>query len=217
MGSRPAGRRSPRSPAGRGGDYGVDESRTSVTRLLGELQEGNDAVLDELFALLYEELRGLAHRQRRRWQGDDTLDTTALVHEAYLKLVGQARIGVESRAHFLALASKAMRHILCNYARERSARKRGGGLERLPLDEWKALRDQVVFSREQADALAALDDALRRLEQVDPRQSKLVECRFFGGLTIEETAAAIGVSPRTVRRDWAVAQAWLHREMKPRV
>jgi len=181
------------------------------------LQEGNEAVLDELFALLYDELRGLAHRQRRRWQGDDTLDTTALVHEAYLKLVGHARITVESRAHFLALASKAVRHILCNYARARGTERRGGGLERLPLDEWKAHPGQVVLSQEQADALAALDDALRRLGQVDPRQSKVVECRFFGGLTIEETATAIGVSPRTVRRDWAVAQAWLHREMKPHV
>jgi RNA polymerase sigma factor (TIGR02999 family) len=124
---------------------------------------------------------------------------------------------VESRAHFFALAAKAMRHILCNYARERRTQKRGGGLERLPLDEWKAPPDQFGFSREQADALAALDDALRRLEQVDPRQSKVVECRFFGGLTIEETAKAIGISPRTVRRDWLVAQAWLHREMTPRV
>jgi RNA polymerase sigma factor (TIGR02999 family) len=196
---------------------GVDETRTSVTRLLGQLQDGNEAVLDDVFALLYEELRVLADRQRRRWQGDDTLNTTALVHEAYLKLVGQARIGVESRAHFFALAAKAMRHILCNYARERRTQKRGGGLERLPLDEWKAPPDQFGFSREQADALAALDDALRRLEQVDPRQSKVVECRFFGGLTIEETAKAIGISPRTVRRDWLVAQAWLHREMTPRV
>jgi RNA polymerase sigma factor (TIGR02999 family) len=196
---------------------GVDETRTSVTRLLGQLHDGNEAVLDDVFALLYEELRVLADRQRRRWQGDDTLNTTALVHEAYLKLVGQARIGVESRAHFFALAAKAMRHILCNYARERRTQKRGGGLERLPLDEWKAPPDQFGFSREQADALAALDDALRRLEQVDPRQSKVVECRFFGGLTIEETAKAIGISPRTVRRDWLVAQAWLHREMTPRV
>ena len=181
------------------------------------MQDGNAAVLDELFALLYEELRTIAHRQRRRWQGDDTLDTTALVHEAYLKLVGQARLGVESRAHFFALAAKAMRHILCNYVRERSAQKRGGGLERLPLDECKAVSPQIALPPEPADTLLALDDALRRLEQIDPRQSKVVECRFFGGLTIEETATAIGVSPRTVRRDWSVAQAWLHREMKSHV
>jgi RNA polymerase sigma factor (TIGR02999 family) len=200
-----------------GGDLGVDQTRARVTRLLEELQDGKTAVLDELFALLYEELRAIAHRQRRRWQGDDTLDTTALVHEAYLKLVGQARLGVESRAHFFALAAKAMRHLLCSYLRDRSARKRGGGLERLPLDEWKSASPQLMSSEESSEILLALDEALRRLERIDPRQSKVVECRFFGGLTIEETATAIGISPRTVRRDWAVAQAWLHREMKSHV
>lgn len=198
----------------RGGTLGVDPTQTTVTRLLGELEGGNRAALGELFALLYEELRALAHRQRRRWRGDTTLNTTALIHEAYLKLVGQARIGVESRGHLFALASRAMRHILCNYARQGRAQKRGGALERLGLDELKAPPDRGGLSQEHSDALAALDDALRRLEQVDPRQSKIVECRFFGGLTIEETATAVGVSARTVKRDWAVAQAWLHREME---
>ena len=193
---------------------GVDETGTRVTRLLGELNDGNVAVLDGLFALLYEELRVIAHQQRRRWEGDDTLNTTALVHEAYLKLVGQNRIATESRAHFFALAAKAMRHLLCNYARDRKAQKRGGGLERLTLDESNAPTPRAAFSEQHADSLLALDDALRRLELVDPRQSKVVECRFFGGLTSEETAAAIGISPRTVRRDWSMAQAWLHRELR---
>jgi RNA polymerase sigma factor (TIGR02999 family) len=190
-----------------------DENPTRVSRLIAELEDGNDAVRDELFALLYGELRQIAHRQRRRWQGDHTLNTTALVHEAYLKLVGQAHIGADSRAHFLALAAKAMRHILCNYARERSALKRGGGIELVPLDESRADHPPAAFSLEHSDALVALDDALRRLEQLDPRQSRVVECRFFGGLTIEEAATALGVSPRTVKRDWALAQAWLHREL----
>jgi RNA polymerase sigma factor (TIGR02999 family) len=188
---------------------------TTVTRLLDELQSGDSAAVEELFALLYEELHGLARRQRQRWHGDYTLDTTALVHEAYLKLAGRAPVGVASRAHFSAVAARAMRHILCNYARDRRTEKRGGGVARLTLDEANAPADRDPASAEQSARLVALDDALRRLEEVDPRRSKVVECRFFGGLTIEETAAAIGASPRTVKRDWAVAQAWLHREMEP--
>lgn len=189
----------------------ADEARTRVTQLLAEVSDGNAAVVDELFALLYDELRAMAHRQRRRWRGDETLQTTALVHEAFLKLVDQERIAAESRAHFLAVAARAMRHILCNYARDRRAQKRGGAIEHVPLDE---SRDDAPdnFSSEPTEVLIALDEALRRLEQVDARQSKVVECRFFGGLTIEETATALGVSPRTVKRDWLVAQAWLHRE-----
>jgi RNA polymerase sigma factor (TIGR02999 family) len=178
-----------------------------------ELRDGSAAAVDDLFALLYEELRELAHLQRHRWRDDYTLDTTGLVHEAYLKLVGQEVPEVESRAHFFALASRAMRHILCNYARDRRTLKRGGALERLPLDEGAALEAQANPASEAVETLLALDEALTRLEQVDPRRSKVVECRFFGGLTVEETAASMGVSPRTVKRDWAVAQAWLHRDM----
>jgi RNA polymerase sigma factor (TIGR02999 family) len=195
----------------------LNPTQTTVTRLLEELQRGSDTAVDQLFTLLYEELRDLAHRQRRRWRGDHTLDTTALVHEAYLKLVGSAAIEVESRAHFWALAARAMRHLLCNYARDRRTLKRGGGLERLSLAEAALLPDPAAASDELADTLVSLDEALNLLERVDPRQAKVVECRFFGGLTVEETAAAIGVSPRTVKRDWAVAQAWLHREMTARV
>jgi RNA polymerase sigma factor (TIGR02999 family) len=167
-----------------------------------------------LFALVYDELHALAHRQRRRWQGDHTLNTTALVHEAYVKLVAQKRIDLESRTHFLAFASRAMRHIVCNHARASGTRKRGGGLERLSLDSMDLPAGAASAAGEDADALLALDDALRRLEEVAPRQSRVVECRFFGGLTVEETAAALGISPRTVRRDWQLAQAWLHREIE---
>lgn len=190
---------------------GTDATHTTVERLFAELQAGDGGALDELFDLLYEELHGLAHRQRQRWVGDYTLNTTALVHEAWVKLAGQARIGVESRAHFSAIAARVMRHILCNQARERQAQKRGGGRELLTLDETAAV---VEHDTTESDVLVALDEALRRFEQVDPRRARVVECRFFGGLTVEETAAAVGASPRTVKRDWAVAQAWLHREME---
>lgn len=192
----------------------MDHTPTTVTRLLEALQDGDRAALEDLFALVYEELKGLAHRQRRRWQGNYTLNTTALVNEAYLKLVGPAQIEAESRAHFFALAAKAMRQILCNYARDRSAQKRGGGVEHLSVDELELPDPGGSFSTEQADTLSALDEALRRLEQVDPRQGRVVECRFFGGLTVEETAAALGISPRTVKRDWVLAQAWIQREME---
>jgi RNA polymerase sigma factor (TIGR02999 family) len=189
----------------------ADETRTRATLLLAQLPNADVEAVDELFALLYDELHAIAHRQRQRWRGDDTLQTTALVHEAFLKLVDQERIGAESRAHFLAVAARAMRHILCNYARDHRAQKRGGAVEHVALDE---SRDDAPdnSSSEPSEVLVVLDEALRRLEHVDPRKSKVVECRFFGGLTIEETATALGISPRTVKRDWLVAQAWLHRE-----
>ena len=194
----------------------TDETRTRVTQLVAELQEGDAAAVDELFALLYVELREIAHRQRQRWRGDETLQTTALVHEAFLKLVDQDRVAAESRAHFLAVAARAMRHILCNYARDRRAQKRGGGIEHVAMGESKDNAAPSSSSSEPMEVLVALDGAVRRLEHVDLRQSKVVECRFFGGLTVEETAVALGVSPRTVKRDWAMAQAWLHRELSGR-
>jgi RNA polymerase sigma factor (TIGR02999 family) len=189
-------------------------NRTDVARLLDELEGGDQAALDELFPLVYDELRTLAHYHRRRWRGDETLETTALVHEAYLKLVGQSRIRAESRAHFLAVAARAMRHILSNYARDQRTEKRGGAARKLSFDELKLTPAQVGFSPEQADELVALNEALGALEQVSPRRSQVVECRFYGGMTIEDTAAALGISPRTVKRDWAVAQAWLLRRME---
>lgn len=190
-----------------------DETRTRVTQLLAELPDGSGAAVDELFALLYDELRAIAHRQRRRWQGNDTLQTTALVHEAFLKLVDQERVVTENRPHFLAVAARAMRHILCNYARDRKAQKRGGAIEHVALEESRGGMAGTPSSSESSEVLVALDEALLRLEQIDPRQSRVVECRFFGGLTIEDTATALGISPRTVKRDWAMAQAWLHREI----
>lgn len=182
-------------------------SRTIVSRAPSDSDEAD---VDRLFSVLYHELREIARRQRRRWREDYTLNTTALLHEAYVKLADRADVDAGTREHFLALASRAMRHILCNYARDRRALKRGGGAEPLELDEAEAA---APLPEDPSDTLATLDDALRRLEELDPRQSRVVECRFFGGLTVEETAVAMGISPRTVKRDWAMAQAWLHREM----
>jgi len=186
-----------------------------VTRLLDALQHGDRAALDRLVPLVYDELRGLAHGQRQRWQGDHTLDTTALVHEAYLKLVDQSRASWESRAHFLATAAKAMRHILINYARDRRAQKRGGDQPKLSLEELsEGLGGTAVLSDDRAELLIALDAALTKLEQVNERQSRIVECRFFGGLTIEETAAALGISTASVSRGWALAQVRLFQDVQ---
>lgn len=186
-----------------------------VSALVEALAAGDREALNPLFPLVYEELRSLAHRQRRQWDGDLTLNTTALVHEAYLKLAGQRRLPTESRAHFLGIASRGMRHILCNYARDRRRQKRGGGQPHVPLEHADAPDGSALdLSADQADRLAGLDEALRRFEQVAERQCRVVECRFFGGMSVEETAAALGVSPRSVKRDWAFARAWLLREMQ---
>ncbi len=189
-------------------------SQATVTRLLGEVQGGDRAALDALFPLVYDALRERAHRQRQRWQGDYTLNTTALVHEAYLKLVDQAHAGWESRAHFLGVASKAIRHILIDHARSRKSERRGGHVQKLSLDEMQAaLGGEIAMTEERADGLLALEEALKTLNTVSEREARIVECRFFGGMTVEETAKALGVSPRTVRRDGAVARAWLYRAL----
>ena len=190
-------------------------SQESVTRLLQELQGGNRAVVDALFALIYEELRAQARRQRADWHGDYTLNTTALVHEAYLKLVDQSGIQWEGRSHFLGVAAKAMRHILVDYARRRRAEKRGGDVEKLSLEEMKVtLEDVFVLTDERAEALLVLEEALQRLARVNAREASVVECRFFGQMTVKETAEALGCSARTVKRDWAMALAWLHRAVQ---
>lgn len=191
----------------------MKDQRQPVTLLLERVKDGDRGALDQVFEILYDELREIARRQRRRWKGDQTLNTTALIHEAYLKLVGLEGADLESRAHFRALAAKAMRHILCDYARRQGAQRRGGDLERLTLDERVASGRDDAFAPDDSEILVALDEALRRLEAVEPRQGKVVECRFFGGLTVEETATALAISTRTVKRDWSLAQAWLHREM----
>ena len=191
-----------------------DPQQHTVTRLLQRLNAGDRRAFEELFPLVYDELRALAARQRRRWDGDDTLNATALVHEAYLRLVDQSSPQWSSRAHFLALASKAMRQVLLDYAKRRNAAKREGEWQRIPLDDLEAgLRGGEGATDVRADAILALEESLLRLERHDVRQSRIVECRFFGGMTIEDTATALGVSPATVKRGWAMAQAWLYNDL----
>lgn len=178
-----------------------------ITRLLLSWREGDRGSVDRLFSLVYDELRLLARRQLRRSDGR-TLDTTALVHEGYLKLVDQSRATVRDRGHFFALACRAMRQILVDHTRRRLAAKRGGGDVLAPLDE-----AQVAGGEPRPVDLLAVDDALGRLEAVDPRMGRVVEMRFFGGLSVEETAVAMAISPRTVKREWQKARAYLYREL----
>lgn len=190
-------------------------SEGTVTRLLRDLRGGDREAFDALFPLVYEELRLHARKLRLGWQGDDTMDTSALVHELYLKLVDQDQVQAENRTHFLSLAARAMRHILCNYARDRGAVKRGGRVDKVPIDvEVRDPGDGLTHVLDRLERLEILDRALTRLEAVDERCARIVECRFFGGMSTGETAAALGISERTVRRDWTVAQAWLQQEMK---
>ena len=192
-----------------------DSHQQTVTRLLQELRSGNRQAFAELLPLAYDELHAIAARQRQRWVGDETLNTTALVHEAYLRLVDQSSPDWSSHPHFLAVAATAMRQILLDYAKRTRAAKRGGGRSPIPLHEVEAaLRTTGDWSETGSAALIALDDSLRRLEKHDRRQSRIVECRFFGGMTIEDTAEALGISPATVSRGWAMAQAWLYRDLK---
>jgi RNA polymerase sigma factor (TIGR02999 family) len=183
--------------------------RSDVTRMLADVAAGDRDAAASLFALVYDELRRLAASALRRERPDHTLQPTALVHEAYLRLADEPDARWESRAHFLAVAAQAMRRILVDHARGRNALKRGQGEPHQPLD---GVEVEAVGSLTTIDLLA-LDDALGRLASLDPRQARVVELRFFGGLTIEETAAVTGLSERTVKREWQMARAWLRREM----
>jgi RNA polymerase sigma factor (TIGR02999 family) len=189
----------------------------SVAQLLAAVRDGRRGALDELFPLVYQELRELAHRQRQTWQGDDTLNTTALVHEAYLKLVGHRQAGWSTEAHFLAVAARAIRQILINYARDRQAQKRGGGWRRVPLAEEQIERGADGFGVEWHDQVLVMDEALERLAVLSERQSRIIECRFFGGMTVEQTAEALGLSIASVTRGWGMARTWLCRELAPDV
>ena len=184
------------------------DSAGDVTVLLGRLSQGDQSAADQVMPLVYDELRRIASRYMRREQGDVVLQTTALVHEAYLRLVEQRETDWESRGHFFAIAAQMMRRILVDQARARIRAKPGNGL--IPI----SLEDGAVLSRERSSNLIELDAALNRLATIDPRQSKIVELRFFGGLTVEETAELMGISPKTVKRDWRVAKAWLHGELR---
>lgn len=188
-------------------------SPDDITTLLEAVRDGDREAIDRLFPVLYEELHRLAHAQRREWRGDYTINTTALVHEAYLKLVRQERVGWNERSHFFALAAKAMRQILMDYARRRQAVKRGGGAAPVALDTAAAEVNPV--SSDSAADLLALEDAMAQLERVNERQARVVECRFFAGLPVAETAAALGISEATVKRDWRTARAVLRQALEP--
>jgi RNA polymerase sigma-70 factor (ECF subfamily) len=178
-----------------------------VTELLVRLSAGSRDSLNELLPLIYRELRRLAARALRRERSGHTLQPTALVHEAYLRLIDQRDVTWQNRAHFFAVAAQAMRRILVDHARARERVKRGGPQQQVPL-----LEDHAVHQARSVDVLA-LDQALTRLDRIDPRQRQVVELRYFSGLSIEETAAAMDISPATVKREWTMARAWLHAEL----
>jgi RNA polymerase sigma factor (TIGR02999 family) len=196
--SRPGGALTPQRPA---------RDTVDTTKLLVSARKGDPAALDRLVSHVYDELRRLARRQLAREQAGHTLDTGALVHEAYLRLVDLRRIEWQDRAHFFAMSARLMRRILVDHAVRRNAAKRGGGRVAVPLEDWAGASEDTM------QHYPALDEALERLERLSPRQCRIVECRFFAGLSVDETATALGVSPATVKRDWTLARAWLNREL----
>ena len=181
-----------------------------VTELLVKWRSGDQDALHALLPLVYKELRDIAHRQLRRERSGHTLQSTALVHEAYLRLMDQGAPETQNRAHFVAVAARLMRQILIDYARSRGAQKRGANL-RVELEQGD---DPAAMSPKQGADIIALDDALTNLSDRDEQQAQIVEMRYFGGLTIEETAEVLKISPATVKRDWNMAKAWLSREMR---
>ena len=184
-----------------------EPSPEEITGLLLDWGNGDKTALDRVIPLVYQELRRLAHRQMRRERAGDTLQTTALINEAYLRLVDYTRVRPRDRAHFFAIAAQAMRRILIERARSRRASKRGSGAQQVSLEE------AVELSNQRAADLVALDEALTNLAVIDPRKAQVVELKYFGGMTIEETAEVLEVSTPTVERDWHMAKIWLHREV----
>ena len=186
----------------------MEPSPGNVTLMLKQFGAGNQDVLDQLVPVLYGELRRLAAYYLRQERDSHTLQSTALVHEAYIRLVDQREVEWKNRNHFFGVAAQLMRRILLDYARKHKAVKRGGPMPKVSLD------DAVVLCEENASELVALDALLTRLTSVDPQQGRIVELRFFGGLSVEETAELLEISPATVKRDWAMAKAWFSRELR---
>ena len=185
----------------------MEQSRQQVTQLLVAWNSGDEAALQELMPLVYDELRKLAHHYIRRERPGHTLQTSGLVNEAYLRLVDQTKIQWQSRKHFYGIAARLMRQILVDYARKQSYAKRGGDAQRVELDE------KLIISKDRAADIVDLDEALKKLAELDPRQSQIVELRFFGGLSVEETAEVLSISVSTLMRDWMVAKSWLKRSI----
>lgn len=193
--------------AKRGFSWMTQASRHEVTQLLIEWSNGDKAALDKLIPLIHEELRRLAHHYMSRERPGHTLQTTALVDEAYVRLVNRKDVHWQNRAHFFAISAQLMRSILVDHARSHAYTKRGGGARKISLDE------TMIVSQQRAAEVIALDDVLKELASFDPQQSRIVELRFFGGLTIEETAEVLNLSPATIKREWSTAKAWLYREL----
>ena len=186
----------------------MSEGQThEVTQLLVDWSNGDQSALERLMPLIDEELRRLAHRYMSRERAGHTLQTTALVNEAFLRLVNRKNLQWQNRAHFFGIAANLMRTILVDHARAHASAKRGGGARKLELDE------ALVISQQKASEVLALDDALKQLALIDPQQSRIVELRFFGGLTVEEAAEVLHVSPATIKREWSTAKAWLYHEL----
>jgi RNA polymerase sigma factor (TIGR02999 family) len=186
-------------------------SAQDITQLLLAWGKGDRAALEELMPIVYEELRRLAKHYMRRQKPDHTLQTTALVHEAYLRLIDSSRVQWQNRAHFFAISAQLMRRILVDSARSKNSLKRGGG--KLEKFQQVDLNESLAAAKEPETDLVALDEALNRLANLNERQSRVVELRYFGGLSEDEIAEALGISARTVRRDWSLARAWLYREL----
>ncbi|NLX12791.1 MAG: sigma-70 family RNA polymerase sigma factor [Phycisphaerales bacterium] len=184
------------------------EFNSRITQVVGEVASGHQGAAERLFVLLYDVFHDMAQRYLRVENVGHTLSPTALVHEAYLKLVDQNQVDWQGKTHFLAIGAQAMRRILVDYARQKKRIKRGGRLQRIILDE------QVALSPQRDEDLLALDEALGKLAQVDPRQAAIVELRFFGGLNVAEVAAVLGVSKRTIESEWTAVRAWLRRELQ---
>jgi RNA polymerase sigma factor (TIGR02999 family) len=193
---------------GRNFGHVTETKREDVTRLLTELTRGNAAAVDALLPLIYDELRSLASNYLRRERPDHTLQPTALVHEAYLRLVDQTRVNWQNRAHFFGVAAQMMRRILVDHARAHRAGKRGADFQKLSLDE------NIDKAVERSGELIALDEALRELAEIDEQKSRIIELRYFGGLSVEEIAEVLGVAPVTVKRHWRMAKAWLYGRMR---
>jgi len=186
----------------------MPEPGGDVTRLLGQLRAGNQAAADQLVPLIYDELRRIAGAQMRQERVGHTLQATAVVHEAYMRLAGEQEIEWQSRAHFFAIAAKTMRRVLRDYARQHNAGKRGGeSARKVDIDA------ELLIGHDRFEEVVALDEVLERLSAMDPEQGRIVELRFFAGLNVDETAEVMGISPRTVKREWRLAKAWLDREL----
>lgn len=190
----------------------INTASHQITELLVDWSQGNELAGERLMPLIYDELHQMARRYMRRQPAGHTFQTTELIHEAYLKLARQDAQNWQNRAHFFGIAAQAMRHILVDYARSKHSRKRGGWQERVTLTD-----DTAISNQQQADEMVALDDALKRLAAIDLRKSRVVELKYFGGLTNEEIAEFLKISPETVKRDWSFSRTWLLRELSGNV